>query len=234
MAETSGFFQAEWDDSLENPITEENTGWWDRSYVAAQFANYFKLFIGNGVFGSPTNQLLVSPGEGLSVVVSAGWAFINGMWYHNDSSKQIVIQTNSTASIRTDSIRVRFNDADRSITVLGFTGDTTLVRGSNIYDLELAQVAVSPLATAISAANITDRRTNEAVCGLVKGLMEVETTADLFAQYTAEFMEWFNDMKDQLSEDAAGHLQLEIDAINEQLVFATSSQISAIVGHTYS
>ena len=56
MAETSGFFQAMWDDSLKNPTTEEYTGWWDRDYTANQFMKYFSLFVGNGVFVSPTNQ----------------------------------------------------------------------------------------------------------------------------------------------------------------------------------
>ena len=37
------------------------------------------------------------------------------------------------------------------------------------------------------------------------------------ADETDQFIAWFNRMKDQLSEDAAGHLQLEIDDIQEQL-----------------
>ena len=67
--ETSGFFEAEWN---------EQTSSYDLEYLAEQFANYFSLFIGNGVFGSPTNQLKVSAGDGLTVKVSKGWCFING------------------------------------------------------------------------------------------------------------------------------------------------------------
>lgn len=174
MAESSGFFQSEWDEDLQNPITQEYTGYWDRSYVAREFADYFKLFIGNGVFNKPTNQLRVIPGEGLSVVVTPGWAFINGMWYHNDSNKQIVISENSTAQSRTDSIKVRYSDGLRTIVASGFTGETSVIQGDNIYDLKLANIVVNPLVTSISAANITDTRPDTTVCGFVRGILDID------------------------------------------------------------
>ena len=65
------------------------------------------MFIGNGVFGSPTNQLKVIPGSGLSVIVSEGWAFINGNWYHNDSPKSLAVTANTSGSQRIDSVKVR-------------------------------------------------------------------------------------------------------------------------------
>ena len=37
MGQTSGFFQAQWDSSLQDPTTGEYTGWWDRNYIAQQF-----------------------------------------------------------------------------------------------------------------------------------------------------------------------------------------------------
>lgn len=229
MAQTSGFFQAQWDSSLQDPTTGEYTGWWDRNYIAQQFANYFALFVGNGVFGSPTNQLRVSPGTGLNVVVSSGWAFINGYWYHNDTNLVIPIASNSGSTNRVDSIRLRYSDSSRTITALAFTGDTTNTRGATTYDIKLAEVVVPPNATSISASNITDTRPNEAVCGFVKGLMEVETTADLFAQYQAQFNAWFDSIKDQLTGDLAVRLQLEFDQLNDNVLqykADTQSQIN--------
>ena len=217
MAETSGFFQAIWDDSLTDPTTGEATGWWDKNYIASQFADYFALFIGNGVFGSPTNQLKVTPGTGLSVSVSSGWAFIKGNWYYNDSTKNLIVTPNTTGSQRTDSVKVRLDETNRRILADIYTGETSVTRGGTIYDLKLANIVVPANATSISASNITDTRTNESVCGLVKGLMEVETTADLFAQYQAQFNSWFNDIKDQLTGDLAVRLQLEFDELNENV-----------------
>ena len=42
--------------------------------------------------------------------------------------------------------------------------------------------------------------------------------ASFFAQEEQSFETWFNQMKDQLSEDAAGNLQLEIDKLNALLM----------------
>ena len=40
MAELSGFFESQWDESLQNPETGSN-GDWDRKYLAENFADYF-------------------------------------------------------------------------------------------------------------------------------------------------------------------------------------------------
>lgn len=217
MAETSGFFQATWDDSLENPITQEQTGWWDKSYTAKQFLDYFNLFVGNGVFGSPTNQCRVIPGSGLNIIIKAGWAFIKGAWYHNDSDKIIAIENNSSSISRTDGVMLRYNDVNREITGIVTTGSTELVRGETIYDLKIAEVIVPSGASEIITSNITDTRTDETVCGFVKGLLEVETTADLFAQYEAQFNEWFETVKDQVTGDLAIRLQQEFLELNQNV-----------------
>lgn len=217
MAEYHGFFEAIWDENVYNPITEEYTGWWDIAYLWKDFMNYFALFVGNGVFASPTNQLKVMAGQGMSVVVRPGWAFINGHWYHNDTDKVLMIPYNSATSSRIDSVKVRLSEADRTILALEFADETDVIRGENVYDLKLAEIIVQPGATSISDAWITDTRPNEAVCGFVKGLMDVITTADLFEQYNAIFNEWFDTVKDQVTGDLAIRLQAEFEQINEDI-----------------
>lgn len=224
MAETSGFFAA---------MVDGNTGAYDRKYIAKQFANYFSLFIGNGVFGNPTNQLMVKPGNGLSIIVSEGRAFIDGYWYYNDSDKVIPLVTNYESVARTDSVRLRMSEDTRDIKVDVFTGDTELVRGEDTYDLQLATVQVMPMSETVTAAQIHDTRPDQSVCGFVTGLMKVQTTADLFAQYQAMFEEWFETMKNQLSEDAAGNLQVQIDdlktVIGNEVQFLTRDIVGQIV-----
>lgn len=231
MAETSGFFQAMWDDSLKNPITEEYTGWWDRDYTANQFMKYFSLFVGNGVFVSPTNQLKVIPGTGLSVIITEGWGFINGAWYHNDSNLEVPLVTNGTSNNRVDSIRLRYSESSRSISSAVFTGDTNLVRGETIYDLELAEVIVTPGSVTISASNITDIRTNENRCGFVKGLVEVISTEDLFSQFESLFNDWFSTVKDQVTGDLAIRLQAEFEELNNNVVLYQQNVESQIEGY---
>lgn len=233
MAETSGFFQAMWDDSLKNPITEENTGWWDRDYLAKQFMDYFSLFIGNGVFISPTNQLKVIPGTGLTIMVSPGWAFINGAWYHNSENITIELNANGTNVSRIDSIRVRYSESNRKITTVYISGDTQLLRGDSQYDLELAQISVGPSAVTISASNITDIRPNETRCGFVKGLVDVISTDDLFSQLNAQFNEWFDTVKGQLQGDLATKLQLEFTQLEADVEDYKNTAQTLIENYVY-
>lgn len=215
MAETSGFFDAE----------ELVDGTYDREYVAEQWANYFKLFVGNGVFASPTNQLKVKANSGMIVKVLPGWGWINGYWYHNDADLAVTIPANVTVVTRVDGIFLRFDSSERRISVVVGAGRTTPNRAAPYYELKLAEVTVAVGATAISDVNIEDTRADTSVCGFVTGLIDVIDSTDLFAQYQSifnnfmtengsEFNTWFNHMKDQLDSDAAGHLQAEIDALN--------------------
>ena len=218
MAEKSGFFQGMWDDSLMNPTTEEYTGWWDRSYIAKEFMDYFSLFVGNGVFASPTNQLKVVPGAGRTVIVSTGWAFINGGWYHNDAELVLPVLANGSSTNRADSVRIRYSAADRKISALVVNGETGVTRGDTIWDLEIAQILVPSGFTTLSESYITDMRPSEEVCGFVTGLLEVVTTQDLFSQYQAIFDEWFDTVKDQVTGDLAIRLQQEFEEINANVI----------------
>lgn len=233
MSETSGFFEAQWDDSLTNPITEEQTGWWDRDYLASQWQEFMQMFLGNGVFVSPVNQCKVISGTGLTVIVTPGWAFINGSWYHNDTNLVINLSPNTTSSSRIDSIKLRYSDSTRSINALGFTGETTLVRGESVYDLKIAEVTVPVGAVTISAANITDTRSNENVCGFVKGLVDVVDTNDLFSQFDAIFNNWFDTVKDQVTGDLAITLQREFLELNKNVEDYKNTAQSLIENYVY-
>lgn len=233
MSETSGFFEAQWDDSLTNPITEEQTGWWDRDYLASQWQEFMQMFLGNGVFVSPVNQCKVIPGTGLTVIVTPGWAFINGSWYHNNANLVINLSPNTTSSSRIDSIKLRYSDSTRSINALGFTGETTLVRGGSVYDLKIAEVTVPVGAVTISDANITDTRSNENVCGFVKGLVDVVDTNDLFSQFDAIFNNWFDTVKGQVTGDLAITLQREFLELNQNVENYKNTAQSLIENYVY-
>ena len=219
MAETSGFFEAE---------LNEETNKWDREYFASQFAAYFRLFFGNGVFGSPTNQLQVIAGEGLNIIVRAGWAFIEGYWYYNDSDLELVVSPNTSAFDRIDSVVCRLNVAERKIKTI-VVGDTTeVVRDGNYYDLKLASITLGVAATSVTDANIVDTRMDESVCGIVTSVMKIQPTADLFAQFTDMFNIWFEGIKEQLSTDAAGNLQNQIGLLDELHTEDKTSLVNAI------
>ena len=219
MAETSGFFEAE---------LNEETNEWDREYFASQFAAYFRLFFGNGVFGSPTNQLQVIAGEGLKLVIRAGWAFIEGYWYYNDSDLELMVFPNTSAFDRIDSVICRLNVAERRIRVIIAEDTTELIRDGSYYDLKLATVTIGVAATSLSDANIVDTRMDESVCGIVTSVMKIQPTADLFAQFTDMFNIWFEGIKEQLSTDAAGNLQNQIGLLDELHTEDKTSLVNAI------
>lgn len=214
MAQTSGFFEAVWDDTIINPETQQY-GDYDLRYYAYQFAEYFKNFVGNGVFASPVDQLKVLAGEGMNVVVKPGFGMINGYWYKNDADLTLPVAINRTGTPRVDSVRLRYSEASRSITVAVFTGDVTPVRTAMYYDLILAQIIVPANGGVISDANITDMRGDTSVCGFVTGLLEVVDTQDLFAQYDQIFQDWFETIEGQISQDLGVQLQMEINQLDE-------------------
>ena len=114
---------------------------------------------------------------------------------------------------------------------------TAPVRSAAIYQIVLAHVYVAAGATKITQEDITDTRSNNSVCGIVTGTVKEMDYSQFAAQFSsyysnfktsnkADFDAWFNKIKGQLTSDAAGKLQTEIDAINEA-VSANASGIAA-------
>ena len=169
MAVESGFFESEWDPELYNEETHEY-GDWDRKYVAEQFARYFSKFISNGVMNDVVDQLKVTASEisgQMAVVVSSGFAFINGFWCYNDDPLTLAVPSNETPSTRYDSVRVRWNFNTRRIDIIYIADDIVNVRNEYYYDLQIAQIKVDPSVSEITNNDITDTRSDKSLCGLV-------------------------------------------------------------------
>lgn len=201
MAQKSGFFTS-------------SSG--DRKYGSDWLAQYIAAIISNGVY---TTELTVSGGNGnMSVTVGAGRAWINGYMYSNDSNMTLALSAADGALSRTDLIVLRLDMTNRQITLAVMQGDfgggvPVLTRTSDIYELCLAQISVVAGTTQITAQMITDTRADETVCGIVAGAVTQLSTGELLNQLKAGFEEWFNGIKGQLSEDAAGNLQNQINDI---------------------
>ncbi|MGN1057933.1 MAG: hypothetical protein ACI4Q7_01070 [Candidatus Avelusimicrobium sp.] len=88
MALNSGFF----DSLLVN-------GEYDRPYSAADYCDNLATVIKNGVRYSADDDLKVSEGNGMALTVSAGRAWINGHFLHNDTDyTELTIGTAPTGS----------------------------------------------------------------------------------------------------------------------------------------
>ena len=191
----------------------------DRKYSAEAFEEWLRPFFVSGVFvGQLEVKELDTPGMG--VQVTPGYSNLDGKVARWSTTNFLNIATASGVYDRIDTIVLRRDNTERQISLDVVTGvassnpqPTAPVRNGNIFELVLAQIMVEHGTTAISQENITDTRIDPDLCGIVCAAVETPDFSDLYDQFKAQFNIWFDHMKDQLSEDAAGHLQLEIDRI---------------------
>lgn len=170
----------------------------DRLYKAEDWAAYFASFIGNGVFPVPSTNLQVVSGEGMSVTVRTGKAWINGYFYNNTGDLSLTLPTADGVLKRIDRLVVRWDLTERLISVKVKSSAPSaspvapnLQRDADAYELCLADVMVAAGVTAVSQANITDQRLNGALCGVVAGVVDqIDTDA-----FNAQLQAWFSDYK---------------------------------------
>lgn len=207
----------------------------DRVYDADSFAEWLNKFFTTGVFNG---ELQVTADSGMTVNVASGYANINGKVRFFEQSQTFTLDPASGVYPRIDSIVVRLDTTNRMITTEYVKGDcsgnnpqpTEPTRTGGLYEIVLAQIYVSAGATQILTNDITDTRSDDSVCGWVTSTVEGVPMDQIVAQMTADFMTWFDHMKDQLDTDAAGHLQQEIDMINA----AVSSIETTVSNHSKS
>lgn len=192
----------------------------DRVYTADRFAQYFSALIGNGVFPNPSTGLQATANSGMTIKLPTGKAWINGYFYYNSSDLSLTIDTADGVLHRKDNVVIRYDLSNRSITavvVKGTPGSSpsapTLVRTTDQYDLKVAEIYIAAGTTTITNAMITDKRYDSSVCGIVTGTVTQIDASTLYAQFETAFNTWFDEMKGQLSTDAAGNLQNQITAI---------------------
>lgn len=224
MAEKSGFFNAR----------EAGDGTYDREYDAEQFAEYFSNFISNGVYVNPANQLKVvfddSPNKPFVVIVRKGKAYIDGYWYELTEDMEITIPANTKSYAIKDIVCCTLDKAERKVSIVmkeGVTSDYPMNNNTQ-HDLVLSTLLVQPNAVKLSAEDITDKRPDKTYCGFVTGVIDQIDTTELFKQYDDAFKNWFDEMKDQLSTDAAGNLQKQVGLLSNLKTIVKDSVVNAI------
>ena len=206
----------------------------DRTYSADSFETWLKPFFQSGVFAGSLQVTAQSEAD-MTVNVSGGYANLNGKAAYWPTSNVLEISTASGVYNRIDTIVLRRNNTNRTVSIEVVTGvasaspsPTAPTRTSDIFELVLAQILVRRGTTEITDSVITDTRTNTNICGYVSATVEevdfnqFKTQFDAWAaEYQEETQEdftvWFNAIKDQLDEDAAGHLQLEVNGLDDRL-----------------
>lgn len=209
----------------------------DRMYSTNQISDFLDGLIKDGIFAPISDgnhhgfQVVETAIPSMAINVSLGKAWFNGTWTKIDAPYQVEIPAASALLSRIDAIVLTINKTRSSrsnyIEVISGEGSSSnpskpnIQNESNIYRYVLAYVTVNAGVTSITQANIEDK------IGAADGIPFVDladplgdgypTTDQLLSQYKTQFDEWFDYMKNQLTTDAAGNLQTEIDTRDDNL-----------------
>lgn len=199
----------------------------------------------SGVYSAEEDFAVSISGE-LSLTVSAGQAWVRPQRFRGRS---IIMEQPTTLTLtaadpvrsRIDRVVLRYDAAARQtrLQVLEGTPDSAsptapaITRTALVYDLCLAEITRPAGSTAITAADLTDTRADETVCGVMRDGVTSIPTAQLIAQWRAAQAELETQLRAQLAvlnaeiKEGSAYSKSEADA-----KFAlTADKISTALGY---
>ena len=199
----------------------------------------------SGVYSAEEDFAVSISGE-LSLTVSAGQAWVRPSRF---KGRSIIMEQPTTLALtaadpvrtRIDRVVLRYDAAARktSLQVLEGTPDSAsptapaITRTALVYDLCLAEITRPAGSTAITAADITDTRADEDVCGVMRDGATGIPTAQLIAQWRAAQADLETQLRAQLAvlnaeiKEGSAYSKTEADA-----KFAlTADKISTALGY---
>lgn len=208
-------------------------------YDAEDASGYFATRL-SGVYSADEDFAVTANGD-LTVTVSAGQAWVRPARFRGRSiimeqPETITLTAADTVRTRIDRLVLRYDAAAKktSLTVLTGTPDSAsptapeITRTALVYDLCLAEIRRPAGSTAVTAADITDTRADEDVCGVMRDGVTGIPTAQLQAQALA--------IMTQLSTE----LHTKLDALDAAIAavesgnFYTKAEADAKFGTPYS
>lgn len=194
----------------------------DRKVKTSDFRELFKKYFTNGVFNGTFN---VVQSTGMKVVLKKGWCNIEGCFGWTDEDIELTIESVAQETTHNIVLRLDDNREVRKINAYVVKGNPNAVaptRTQTVYELVVARIKTNATTTSIQQSMIEDTRLNSSLCGIVSSTVENIDTTTFYEQIQgdlqefkdneqAEFLEWFETIKDQLSTDVAGNLQNQID-----------------------
>lgn len=205
----------------------------DRRYNAEQVSAIFDGLITDGVYDSIGDIFATTAGTGLQVLVGTGKAWLHHTWNVNDSIMPlnldqadillpridaVVIEVNNEISVRANSIKI-VKGTPGSIPQKPTLLRTSAPEGVNQY--ALAYVTVPANATSIKSTNI-EINVGKSTLPFVTSIVQSTDIDALFNQWNGEFDEWFENLKEQLSDNVVTNLQKQIDNANKRIDDVTS------------
>lgn len=209
------------------------------TYDADDASGYLSTRL-SGVYSADEDFAVTASGD-LTVTVSAGQAWVRPARFRGRSiileqPETVTLTAADTVRSRIDRLVLRYDAAAKktSLTVLTGTPDSAsptapeITRTALVYDLCLADIRRPAGSTVVTAADITDTRADEAVCGVMRDGVTGIPTAQLQAQALA--------IMTQLSTE----LHAKLDALDAAIAgvesgsFYTKAEADAKFGTPYS
>lgn len=210
----------------------------DRKYDAIQMSSIFDGIIGDGVYETIGDAMMVKAVSGNQVTVGTGRAWFNHTWTLNDALLPITMNSSDVINPRYDTIVLEVNETTRTNQIYAVYGTSasspekpTLINNDSVHQYPLCYIYRKPGSVEITQSDIQNT-VGMTECPFVIGVVKVMTIDDLVAQWSSQwddyleakdntyntwlaesklkFETWFNELKVQLDENAAANLQNQI------------------------
>ena len=183
----------------------------DRKYNAEQMNNPYSQIISDGVFGNPSGgastDLQVQASIDLNIIVKQGRGMFAGKWVWLDADMPLTIPTPHVSLTRIDSVIVRIDNSPavragailyREGTAASTPTPPALNNSDSVKEFRLCNITVNPNVTSVTQANITDTR-GGSECGFIHNLLWDTDITAFYAQWEAQFDEWFQTLRETLA-----------------------------------
>lgn len=210
MAITSGFF---------------NSKNGDRKYNTVDISSMFEGIFADGIFKTIGANFAPKAGSGMNVTIGTGKAWFNKVYIKNDATHSVAMNSSDVLLDRIDAIVLEVNNTEavRNGTIKYIAGTPAsspskpvMTKSEQINQYPIAYVTIPHGSTSISQSNI-EVMIGKSECPFAVGIIEGLEIDYVYAQWEAMFSTWFDSMKGQLSTDAAGNLQVQINNITDMI-----------------
>lgn len=218
----------------------------DRRYDAIQMSSIFDGIIRDGILQHVGTAMMVNASTGMMVNVGIGRAWFNHTWTLNDALLPLTVPQSEVILNRIDAVVLEVDSREsvraNAIKIIKGTPATnpvkpTMISTNNRWQYPLAYIRVNSGVTSIRQADITNA-VGTSECPFVTAPLEMMSIDALVAQWKdqwdafyeketsdmaawrenaqALFDEWFQQLKDTLSEDVEANLANQILELQER------------------
>lgn len=229
---------------------------YDRAVSSEPLRELIKRLFSDGVLPDVATNLLVQyvgttrvsgvvngDSSTYNVVVNPGFGICAGCLKLQENYYGLTLDISETSNPRIDTVVLRLNNNDAVRTcdfhiVQGTPAANptapTLTRNASIWEIGLANILKPSVVSTVNPVVVTDTRLDPTRCGVISSISEFDTS-ELFRQvqdaiplYEDAFNTWFDTIKGQLSEDAAGNLQNQIGILSNLTTVNKDNLVDAL------